>query len=408
MMNPLHLPKNAYDWVVPAPEERWQRSGMTDEIVVKQDADGHDIVVPLFDVGIRSVEHLGEREFGNKQNPAGNVYTDLYHLNDGMNRLTQTWVPYDVQAQYTATSGMAYTTMVEGYDQDRAEMMATVGIPTIQISAEQGDKHWPELSDIMKLGRTALAAPGISIAKSSQAETEIIADLVSTDRYNLPRLIEAHGDSRGSMTSVGRAVYSGLTLPYEDNTSMYGLTPLWIDPKAVVLHDRLPAEKLHTVATWVLHETVVGPQVIADLAIQRKLLSLRGTASLNPNFILASAIGIGPALLSGETGKLVAMLPDDMRGFVNGYLRDELYDKENWEQAIKPYPNLFLNQVDKAVHAHLLSMRGLLRQLGRFERLAQESREYGMNLPSYNVQYISGRTSEQFALQKTTPLPEAA
>lgn len=407
MRNPLHLPKNAYDWVVPAPEERWQRSGMTDEVVAKQDNDGHDIKVPLFNVGLaRPVENLGVREFGDKQNPAGKVYTDLYYLKDGMTRLAQTWIPYDIQSEYTATSGMAYTTMVEGYDQDRAEMMAIVGIPNIQISAEQGDRHWLDLSDIIKLGRTALSAPGISIAKSSQAETEVIADVVT--RYNLPRLIEAHGDSRGSKTSFGRAVYSGLTIPGEDGTPMYGLTPLWIDPKAVVLHDRLPAEKFHTVATWLLHETVVGPQVIADLAIQRKLLSLRGTTSLNPNFILASAIGIGPALLTGETGKLVAMLPDDIRGFVNGYLRDELYDKENWEQGIKPYPNLYLNQVDKAVHAHLLSMRGLLRQLGRLERLAQESREYGMNIAAYNVHHISGRTQEQFALQKGIDLQEAA
>ena len=189
---------------------------------------------------------------------------------------------------------------------------------------------------------------------------------------------------------------------------MYGLKPLWIDPKAVVLHDRLPFENFHKVATWLVHETVIGPQVVADLAIQRKLLSLRGTTSLNPNFILASAIGIGPALLTGETGKLVEMLPDDMRGFVNGYLRDELYDKESWEQGIKRYPNLYLNQVDKAVHAHLLSMRGLLRQLGRFERLAQESQEHGMDLAAYDVHYISGRTPEQFAVQKGVDLQKAA
>lgn len=224
-----------------------------------------------------------------------------------MSRLAQTWIPHNIQAQYTGTSGMAYTTMVPGYDQDRAEMMATVGIPNIQISAEQGDKHWPVPSDILRLGR----------------------------------------------------------------------------------------------------EAIVGPRVIADLAIQRKLLSLRGTASLNPNFLLASTIGAGPALLSGETGELVKMLPDDTRGFANGYLRDELFDQANWEEGLRRYPNMYLNMVDKAVHAHLLSIRGLLRQLGRFERLAQESREHGMNLEVYDVHRIAGRTSEQFSAQKEILQPAA-
>jgi len=397
-----------YDWVVPEPQERWRRSGMTGEVTVKQDADGHDVNVPLFNVGINSCEPLGSREFGPKQNRLGRVHVDLYHLKDGMSRLTQTWIPYDVQAEFTGTSGMAFTTMVEGYDQDRAEMMATVGIPNIQISAEQGDMHWPSLRDIKRLGQTALHAPKISIAKSSQAEIEIIAHLVSSEKYDLPRLIEAHGDSRGSMTSFGRAVYGGLTLGDVDNTPMYDLIPLWIDPKAVVIHDRLPADKLHKVITWLIHEALVGPQVIADLAIQRKLLSLRGTASLNPNFLFASAIGTAPALLSGEAGELTGMLPNDIRGFANGYQRDELFDQENWENAIRPLPNLYLNEVDKAVHAHLLSMRGLLRQMGRLERLAQESREHGENLAAYNVHHISGRTAEQFALQKSFDLQEAA
>ena len=49
-------------------------------------------------------------------------------------------------------------------------------------------------------------------------------------------------------------------------------------------------------------------------------------------------------------------------------------------------------------------MRGLLRQLGRFERLAQESQEHGMDLAAYDVHYISGRTPEQFAVQKGVDL----
>lgn len=323
----------------------------------------------------------------------------MYRLNDGMSRLTQTWIPNDVQAQFTATSGMAFATMVPGYDQDRAEQLALLGIPNIQISAEQGDRHWPSLGDIARLGQTALCSPEISIAKSSQAETEIIADLVCGDRYDLPRLIEAHGDSRGSMTSLGRAVYSGLK--QADGTSLYDLTPLWVDPKAIVLHDRLPAEKFYKVVTWLAKEALVGSQVMAELAMQKKLLSLKGTVSLNPNFLLASITGTVPALLAGETGELVSMLPDDIRGFANGYVRDELFDQENWGEGLQPYPNLYLNLVDKAVHAHLLSIRGLQRQMGRFDRLAEESRTHGTNVAAYDVPYIAGRMPEQFSLQKS-------
>jgi len=398
MRNPLNLPKKLYDTVVLTPDKRWERSGMTEELAVMHD-DGRESIVPLFDVGIASVKHLGTRGYGDERNPEGVVHTDLFLLNDGLHRLAQTWIPHDIQAQFTATSGMAYTTMVEGYDEERAKRLAFMGIPNIQVSAEQGDRHLPCLSDLRRLGKTALLSPKISLAKSSQAETEIIAYIIN-ELYMLPQLIEAHGDSRGGLTSIGRGVYSRLAM--RDGTSRYNLTPLWLDPKAVVLHDRLPADRFHEVIEWLGKEALGSPPVIAELAVERSLLSLRGTTSINPNFLLASLIGIGPALLSGETGELVGMLPDDIRGFANGYLYDKLYDRENWQEGLRPYPNLYLNEVDKAVHANLLSLRGLHPQMARLGRLAIESREHGANLAGYNVPHIAGRDQWQFIVQKNT------
>ena len=395
-----------YDWVVPEPQRRWERSGMTGEVTVKQDADGHDVNVPLFDVGVNSFESLPSREFGSKDKPVGKVYAELFHLKDGMTRLVQIWVPYDVQAEFTATSGMAFLTMAPGYDAERSELLALRGIPVIQVSNEQGDKYLPHYSDIAKLGKTALLTPQMSIAKSAQAATEIVANVIS--RYELPQQIEIQGDSNGGISSIGRAVYASLALSDSDNTPMYNLNPIWIDPKALVLHDRLPASKAHKIGKWVAKEATAGPQVIAELAIERALLSLRGTVSLNPNFLLATIAGTGPSIVGGETGELVKMLPDDMRGFANAYIRDELYDRENWQNGLRPFHNLYLNEVDKAVHAHLLSRRGLRRQIERIDRLAEESREHGANITAYNVHYISGRTPEQFALQKDINLQSAA
>lgn len=392
MRNPLHLPKNLYDSVVLAPQDRWERSGMMDEVTVKHD-DGRESIVPVFDVGVVSVEHLGTKEFGDKRKPEGVVHTDRFLLNDGMHRLAQTRIPHDTRAQFTATGGMAYTTMVEGYPQDRAIRLGYMGIPDIEVSAEQGDMYWPGLRDFRRLGKTALLSPKISLAKSAQAETEIIAHIIN-ELYDLPQLIEAHGDSRGGLTSLGRAAYSA--------TALYDLTPLWIDPKAVVIHDRLPAHKFHEVIEWLIREAVGSPPIVAELALERSLMSLRGTASCNPNFLLASLIGIGPALLGGETGRLLDAMPDDMRGFLNGYLRDKLYDRANWQNGLRPFPNLFLNEVDKAFHGNLLSLRGLHPQLARLGRLAIQSCEHGSDLAAYNVPYIASRTPAQFALQKNT------
>lgn len=390
MKHLLNLPKHMYDAVVLTPEKRWERSGMTEERTISHE-DGRESIVPLFDVEITSVEQLGTRSFGDMRNPDGVVHTDLFLLNDGFHRLTQTWVPHDVQAEFTATSGMAYTTMIEGYDEDRATRLAYMGIPNIQVSAEQGDKHWPEWRDMVRLGRTALLSPKISLAKSAQAETEIINYLIN-ERYHLPRLIEAHGDSRGALTSLGRAAYGAM--------SQYDMTPLWIDPKAVVLHDRMPAGKFHEVIGWLGKEAIGSPPIVAELAVERSLLSLRATTSCNPNFLLASLLGVGPALLSGEAGRLAAAMPDDIRGFVNGYVRDGLYDQVNWREGLRPFPNVFLNEVDKALHGNLLSLRGLHPQLARLARLAIESREHGMDLAAYDVSRVAGRTTEQFVTQK--------
>jgi len=398
MRNPLDLPKKLYDTVVLTPDKRWERSGMKEELTVIHD-DGRESIVPIFDVGVVSVEHLGSREYGDERNPEGAVHTDLFLLKDGLHRLAQTWIPNDIQAQFTATSGMAYTTMVEGYDEERAKRLAFMGIPNIQVSSEQGDKHWPAFRDLRRLARTALLSPKISLAKSSQAETEIIAYLIN-ELYNLPQLIEAHGDSRGGLTSIGRGVYSGLAM--RDGASRYNLTPLWLDPKAVVLHDRLPVDRFHEVVEWLVKEALGSPPVVAELAVERSLLSLRGTTSINPNFLLASLIGIGPALLGGEAGELAKMMPNDIRGFANGYLYDKLYDRENWQEGLRPYPNLYLNEVDKAVHANLLSLRGLHPQMARLGRLAIESREHGTSLASYNVSHIAGRDQWQFSVQKNT------
>lgn len=397
MKNPLNLPKHLYDMAVPEPEKRWERSGQTGEHFVKYDESGDEINAPLFDVGVKQVEHLGTREFGDKRNPEGVVHTNLFTLNDGLQRLTQTWIPHDIRAAFTATSGMAYTTMIEGYDEDRAIRLAYMGIPNIQVSAEQGDKHWPGLMDIKRLGQTALLSPKISLAKTSQAETEIIAHLIN-ELYGLPQLIEAHGDSRGGLTSLGRAVYSGLR--GADGSQHYDITPLWIDPKAVVIHDRLPAGRFHEVITWLGQEALGSPPLVAELAVERSLMSLRGTSSANPNFWLASLVGIGPSLLGGETGELVKRMPDDTRGFVNGYKRDKLYDQEQWQTALRPYGNLYLNEVDRALHAYLLSLRGLHPQMARFGRLAIQSQMHGDDLAAYDVPHIVGRTLEQFAAQK--------
>lgn len=397
MKNLLSIPRNLYDVAVPMSQNRWERSGQIEEHLARYDENGREIYAPIFDVGVERVEHLGTRDFGDKRDPAGVVHTDLFTLNDGLQRLTQTWIPHDIQAEFTATSGMAYTTMTEGYDEDRAIRLAYLGIPNIQVSAEQGDKHWPCLSDIRRLARTALLSPKISLAKSSQAEVEIIAHLVN-ELYGLPKLIEAHGDSRGGLTSIGRGVYSGLKT--HDNVPRYGLTPLWIDPKAVVIHDRLPAHRFHEVIQWLAREAIGSPPIIAELALERSLLSLHGTASANPNFWLACLVGIGPSLLGGETGELTKMMPEDIRGFANGYKRDKLYDQKNWQDALRPSPNLYLNEVDKAVHAHLLSLRGLHPQIARLGRLAAQSREHGTNVAGYDVHYIADRTPEQFAVQK--------
>lgn len=396
----MKIPEKFYNGIVLEPQQRWERAEQSDEAVARVDDEGREVIAPLFDVGVKQYELLGQKEFGDPENPTGTKYTFCYTLEDNLSRLVQAWIPHHVDAEFTSTGGMAYTTMPQGYDADRSELIAKLGIPRIQVGAEQSDQFWPGLKDLLRLGRTALESPKVSIAKSSQAEIEIIDHVIheALKELALPENIEMDGDSRGSKTTFGRAVYG--SLQHADGTPMYGVRPLWIDPKAIVVHDRLPYDDFLRVFTWLGKEALFGSKVIADLAKDNKLLSLRGTVSPNPNFVLASAIGIGPALLSGETGELVRMMPRDIRGFANGYINDELYDEEHWDNSLGQLPNVYHNKVDKAVHAHLLSLRGLQRQLGRLDGLRDESVKHGSDFERYNIHQITGRTHEQFSEQK--------
>lgn len=384
----LKTVERLYDNMVPEPAKLWERAGASGELILPdrfvqrrvgnnqlQDTTIRhtgEISVPDFNLSIASREEAGFRELrGENSEVLGEVYDWVYVLSDNVDRRARLILPVQCRddriASPVGTSGTAFTTTIDGYAGMRSEELAlAANIPVIQVGCEySGPGNGAcDLIDIAK------GAPRIAMAKSVQGELVIIRDII--DRFGLNTEITPHGDSRGSISALGQAAMA-------DAKDFVGLSVPYVDPKAIVLHNRVPFEELPRAFRWLSKELTLGGAVLAKVVAESGSRNIASTISANPRFWVGTLGGIMPALLAGESGEFTKRLPPDIYGCVVAYGHDELYDADNWHEGLAPFDNLYRKDVPKGLHMHLMTKSSTSMQIGRLAGAADAIRNGGLN-----------------------------
>lgn len=363
MTNPL---QRAFDAFLPPAEELWERGGA--ELRDIEIEPGRTETVPFFDLEITNEKEISIEPFEAKRSRhhrvrVGRQVVKRFVLSDGVDRVARVIElddKYRTGADVTVTDGTAWTTTIDGYAHDRARRIAQdAHLDVIQVGSEHSGTLLPYGLDVFRLGRTVCDARAISLAKSAQAE-QLIVNKLTVD-HGLASSQYAIGDSRGSMKTPGQ-------YPYAD---YYGHEIVHMDTKAPCVPERLGVRDMPRVIRWFGREALGGAGVIAQLVAEGKATSLRGTTSLNPNFVASSVVGIMPALASGEAGRMADWVPRDAYGHVVVYGKDGLSPGDVWRDKWQQHPGIYIKVVPNKVHAHLLEGKAHDLQVGRIRRFSQ-------------------------------------
>lgn len=343
----VHIAERAFNTVFPTADELWERNNAT---VIDN--------VPYFDIEVDgSPETLATKNLyikdRLKRRKIGSSVLMGYTMSDGVDRLVHVHTlddQYRSEADMIVTTSTAWTTTVGGYAGRRDNRIAREsGVQTVTIGAE-GSVNMRSL-DSAALGK-------ISLAKAAQSEQAILSDV--SERFDLPRRHYGMGDSRGAMIKPAHALYA----------PMYGNEMLFADIKAPCVPDKLGLEDLPTVGLWLGIEAIGASAVASSLLVERDLGLLLGTFDTHPRSLRTSIQGIMPALMSGESGRLVERVPNDMQGHVVLYGLDVLSSVKRWHEIYAPKFDVVLKNVPRGSHAHLVSRLDL--QIDRIKR-AEES-----------------------------------
>lgn len=347
-----NLLKPVHDLVAPNPETLWARGGGTVRSV--EINAGRYANVPFFDVSFEDkdvTELRPERITDHNGVDIGEYYGLRVETSDGIDRAARY---YRLDDEHRADSDMyihidtAWMTPITGHNDYVASRLASLtGLDVVVVGAEHSTNKHPYPQELLRLGKTAMNATGISLAKSAQASQAISAYV--RDKYTLPTNMITTGESRGSMLAPAQYPYA----------SEYGNTILYSDTTAPCVPERLFINKQDSIrlAAWLGYEAIGGLMLGAEIFGQQAMKRRLGTVALNPNFITSNLIGVGPALFSGEFGVFAEWVPDDAAMFYSTFKNDLFTKPDVLKRLYQNHPNVYIRTHRSGTHATLANDR---------------------------------------------------
>jgi hypothetical protein len=364
-----------YNKAVPEPERLWERAGAEGKLYLpgrytgETEMDDGQLIrqtgetwLPDFNLSVDRCEDTNYREVcDDNGNIASKVYDFVFTLSDRVDRRARLVLPCmgaeDLESTPVGTCGTAFTTTIDGYAGMRSlSLSQTANIPVIQVGCEYSGPG----SDVMDILSVAKKSPQIAMTKSVQAELVIINNII--ERFGLSRQIVPHGDSRGGISAVGQAALA-------DAKDFVDLTVPYMDPKAVVIHDRVTFDQVPKALEWLVREITLGSVVLSKVLAEGDCKGIASTLSTNPRCLTGTMAGILPALLSGEAGRFTDALHPEQYGCVVAYGEDRLYDSGNWEAGLSRHPNVVIKEVKKGLHMHLMAKESTSQQVNRISEV---------------------------------------
>jgi hypothetical protein len=216
------------------------------------------------------------------------------------------------------------------------------------------------------------------------AQTEQLISLTLSHKHDLPLIQVPIGDSRDSITTPGQFPYAHWN----------GVEILDFDTKARCALDRYGVLDGLPVLGWTAKTVLGGLGVGLCLAKVGELETLKGTASLNPNFLVSTFTGGLRGLASDEPARMMSWVPTDTIGHDVIYGRDGLSNVEQVRDGWSANQNVYVKPVDKGNHASLLHPVAHTQLRGRMKRRAEEYLTSGGNRNAMDWNYIYGVNPE--------------
>lgn len=343
-----NLLKPVHNLVAPSPETLWARGGGMMRTV--EIGNGRHIDVPFFDVGFEDkdvTELKPGRIIDHNVEDIGEYYGLRIQTPDGIDRAARY---YRLDDERRSDSDMyihidtAWMTPITGHNDYVASRLASLtGLDVVVVGAEHSTNKHPYPWELLRLGKTAMNATGISLAKSAQSSQAISAYI--RGKYGLSSNMITTGESRGSMLAPAQYPYAN---EYENNI-------LYSDTTAPCVPERLFTNKEDSLrlAAWLGYEAVggliLGAEILGQQAMKRRL----GTVALNPNFITSNLIGVGPALFSGEFGVFAEWVPEDAAMFYSTFKNDLFTKPDVLKRLYAEHPNVYIRTHRSGTHATL-------------------------------------------------------
>lgn len=370
----------AFDYIFPDAEELWQRAGA--EMAEVTVDDGHVENVPFFDLEVTDVKILEDEPFVTRRGRAlGRKVLHQIDIN-GVDRLVRAYVPndaYRTEHDFTITSGSAWLTTIGGYAEHRANLLfADNQMPAVQVGPPHSATVLPGPMEWLRVPQTIAEAHNTSIAQTAQEEQLIIA--MMADMYDMPSQQVALGDSRDAILTAAHFPYA----------TEHGAQVIAFDNKGRSAPQKVELADLPRFGRWLATTGLGGLAAAICLGKEGQLGTLKGTSSLNPNFIASSLVGAMPALASGEAGRAISWVPRDTHGIDVLYGQDDMSYADIFKQLWAEHVNVRVKDVPHGTHGaliHPIAHRGTRE---RVNRLAMEYREQEAELSSIDWEAVYG------------------
>ena len=359
--------------LLPSSQELWDNAGA-------EMREWNGTEVPFFDLEISDPEELYNVEFETKRRQRRLGREVLYKIDvNGVDHLARVFDPYEeyrTDVDFTITSGAAFTTTIDGYALDRAKrLFADTQQPHIQVSAPHSANElgwW----DFLRLPETIAEARLASLALAAQTEQRIIAKLSDKHGFSLDQV--PIGDSRDSITIPGQYPYAHWN----------GARIIDFDAKARCSLEQDGIEDIPGVIVWTLETVIGGVGVGMCLAKEGELGTLKGTTSLNPNFIASSMTGTLRGLASDEPRRMMGWAPRLAHGLDIIYGKDSRVDPEAVRAAWQNHPNIYMKLVEDGRHPSLLHPKGRSPQRDRMKRRVDQQLVTGGDPALWDWNYV--------------------
>jgi hypothetical protein len=314
-------------------------------------------------------------------------YRALYHVVvDGIGYEAFTCVPYDElrsDNEFLDLSSTAWMTQAgRGYTEDpNAKIFAHTLMPQVEIGPPASDSNGGLRSQALKLPTTLRRSKALPLSYTAQAEQAIVASLRENHSYlDLPYAQVKRGKSRGANLSSGHIPYARAN----------GSEIIALMNMGRCAPDKIELADVPEFATWLTTTGLGGVAASACLLKDGKLGSLRGTTSLDLNFLTANLTGTMRALASGETGEMLEWTPRTMYGSEVLYGLDSLSKAEETKRRLADRGNMRKKIVKGGTHGALLHPLAHSGEIERMKRFAEQYRFYGGQLALMDSDYIYG------------------